>query len=143
MNSSQIDRKAVLRDFIEEVWNEGKVDAVLRFVGPEYTLRHDPGDPQHGQTLDRVGYAERLVRSRAPFPDQRFEIVELIAEGDAIVMTWRWTGTHLADLPGFPASGRRVKMTGLTVYYFDGNLVVGHWQIVDRLGVFQQLRPAA
>jgi predicted ester cyclase len=116
---------------------------VLRFVAPLYTLRHDPGDPQDGRTLDLAGYAERLVRSRAPFPDQRFEILELIADCDAIVMTWRWTGTHLADLPGFPACGRRITMTGATVYYFDGQFLCGHWQIVDRLGVFQQLRPAA
>ena len=141
--TNQTDRKRVLRDFIETVWNQGNADLVPRFVAPRYTLRHDPGDPQDGQTLGLVGYAERLVRSRAPFPNQRFEIVELIAECDAIVMTWQWTGTHLADLPGFPASGRRIKMTGATVYYFDGHLLCGHWQIVDRLGVFQQLRPAA
>jgi steroid delta-isomerase-like uncharacterized protein len=141
--TNQTDRKSVLRDFIETVWNQGNADAVLRFVAPLYTLRHDPGDPQDGRTLDLAGYAERLVRSRAPFPDQRFEILELIADCDAIVMTWRWTGTHLADLPGFPACGRRITMTGATVYYFDGQFLCGHWQIVDRLGVFQQLRPAA
>jgi hypothetical protein len=30
-------------------------------------------------------------------------------------------------------------MSGATVYYFEGERLSGHWQIVDRLGVFQQL----
>ena len=28
----------------------------------------------------------------------------------------------------------------ITVYYFDGERLTGHWQITDRLGVYQQLR---
>ena len=34
-------------------------------------------------------------------------------------------------------------MSGATVYYFDDEKIVGHWQITDRLGVFQQLRSIA
>ena len=30
-------------------------------------------------------------------------------------------------------------MSGLTIYYFDGARLSGHWQIVDRLSVYQQL----
>jgi predicted ester cyclase len=45
----------------------------------------------------------------------------------------------VGDIPGFPASGKQIKMSGATVYYFEGNRITGHWQITDRLGVFQQL----
>jgi predicted ester cyclase len=32
-------------------------------------------------------------------------------------------------------------MTGATVYSFDSDdRITGHWQVIDRLGVFQQLR---
>ena len=56
-------------------------------------------------------------------------------------MTWLWTGTHLGDLPGFPATGRTIHMSGATVYGFDSeDCLTGHWQITDRLGVFQQLQ---
>jgi len=30
-------------------------------------------------------------------------------------------------------------MSGLTIYYFDGDRISGHWQIVDRMSVYQQL----
>ena len=43
-------------------------------------------------------------------------------------------------MAGFPPTGRVLRMSGITIYYFDGGgRLTGHWQMVDRLGVFQQL----
>ena len=80
---------------------------------------------------------------RAAFPDQTFDIQELFADGDAVVMTWLWSATHAGEIPGFPATGRRITMSGATVYYFAGSRLTGHWQITDRLGVYQQLQRAS
>jgi len=133
----------ILTRFLQEVWTEGDVDAAAKYIAPTYTIRHDPGDPWEKKELDLAGFKERVRLSRAPFPDQRFEIQELFADGDAVVATWLWTGTHLGDIPGFPATGKRISMSGATVYYFDGDRLTGHWQITDRLGVYQQLRQNA
>jgi steroid delta-isomerase-like uncharacterized protein len=136
-----IDRKAVLSRFIETVWNEGNIDQADLYIAPRYRIHHDPGDPWDQQELDLAGYKARLRASRAPFPDQRFDIQALFDDGErAVAMTWLWQGTHLADFPGFPASGRTIRMSGATVYYFEGDRLTGHWQVVDRLGVYQQLR---
>lgn len=64
----------------------------------------------------------------------------MVAEDDAVAVTWQWAGTHLGDLPGFPASGRQVRMSGITLYDVASGRLAGHWQIVDRLGVYRQLR---
>jgi steroid delta-isomerase-like uncharacterized protein len=136
-------RKDILRNFIAEVWNAGDVEACDRYLAPRYTIHHDPGDPWHGRTLDPDGFRARLVQSRAPCPDQRFVIHELFEDGDAVVMTWFWTGTHGGDIAGFAASGKTLRMSGATVYYFEGDRLCGHWQMVDRLGVYQQLAGAA
>jgi predicted ester cyclase len=134
-------RKQRLTQFIDEVWNCGRETPVGRYLAPSYTLHHDPGDPWEGQVLDLEGYKARLRRSRAPFPDQRFDVQRLWADGDAVVMTWLWEAAHLGDLPGFPATGEVVRMSGATAYFFDAaDRLSGHWQIADRLGVFQQLQ---
>jgi steroid delta-isomerase-like uncharacterized protein len=132
--------KDILTHFIAEVWNAGDIDASDKYIAPKYTIHHDPGDPWDKQELDLPDYKERLRISRAPFPDQRFSIQTLIAEGNTAVMTWLWSGTHKGDIPGFPASGNNIKMSGATVYYFDCGHLTGHWQITDRLGVYMQLR---
>jgi steroid delta-isomerase-like uncharacterized protein len=133
-------KQEILREFIREVWNEGLVDRIDAYLAPSYTIRHDPGDPWEGQTLDPEGFKQRVRISRAPFPDQRFEIQEIFADDDKVAITWLWAGAHLGDMPGFPATGKVIRMSGATVYYFDGERLSGHWQITDRLGVYQQLR---
>jgi steroid delta-isomerase-like uncharacterized protein len=134
-------RKALLAAFLECVWNTGDAAACDRFVAPRYTLRHDPGDPWDGRTLDLAGYKERLAISRAPFPDQRFAVQAMLEDGDAVAMTWLWSATHTGDFPGFPATGRRITMSGATLYTFDADdKLTGHWQITDRLGVYRQLQ---
>ena len=140
--STDQDHKTLLRQFIEEVWNNGDVDACDRYIAERYTVRHDPGDPWHGQQLDLAGFKQRLSVSRAPFPDQRFSILELLSEDNRVVMTWTWVATHLGDLPGFPATGKPIQMSGATVYFIEHGRLTGHWQITDRLGVYGQLQAA-
>lgn len=136
-----IDRKAFLRAFIRDVWDEGRVDLVPSYLAPAYRIVHDPGDPWHGMTLDQAAFQDRVRQSRAPFPDQCFAIQALFDDGEGVAMTWLWAATHLGDMPGFPASGRRITMSGATVYLFDdADRLTGHWQVADRLSVFQQLQ---
>jgi len=69
----------------------------------------------------------------------------MFSDGDAVAVTWLWSATHLGDLRGFPATGRTIRMSGATVYCFDkADRLTGHWQVTDRLGVYQQLqRPSS
>jgi predicted ester cyclase len=137
------ENKETLTRFLEEVWSQGDVEASERYIAPLYTIHHDPGDPWEGRQLDLPGYKERVRLSRAPFPDQRFFVQDLVAEGDRVVVTWLWSATHQGDIPGFPATGSEIRMSGATVYYFHDGRLTGHWQITDRLGVYTQLRQAA
>lgn len=142
MNSAAVNspRKQLLVDFFRDVWNAGDVEACRRYLAPSYTIWHDPGDPWEGRTLDCGGFEDRLRISRAPFPDQCFEIVRLLEDQDALAVSWTWVATHLGDLPGFPATGTRITMSGMTSYSFVDGRLSGHWQVVDRLTVFQQLQ---
>ena len=133
-------RKALLTAFLEQVWSQGRIDACDDFIGQTYTIRHDPGDPWDGRTLSRDGFKDRVRLSRAPCPDQRFTPVALLADGDTVALAWTWNATHTGAIGGFAATGRPLTMSGLTIYDFDGdNRICGHWQVADRLGVFQQL----
>ena len=134
-------RKDRLAAFIRQVWDEGDVEAAADYLALTYTIHHDPGDPWEGKTLDLADFKDRVTRSRAPFPDQRFDIQGLFADGNGVVMTWLWSATHLGEITGFAASGRTIHMSGATVYLFDDeDRLTGHWQISDRLGVYQQLQ---
>lgn len=129
----------ILINFLEDVWNQGRVEAVDHYLSSSYTIHHDPGDPWDGKTLSIDAFKDRLVQSRAMAPDQTFTIERMVEEGQAIAVGWTWSGTHLGDIPDIPATGRHITMSGLTIYDFEGDRLCGHWQVADRLSVFQQL----
>jgi steroid delta-isomerase-like uncharacterized protein len=128
-----------LVQFMEQVWNTGDVAAVDRFLADQYTIHSDPGDPWEGQTLSREGFRNRLVTSRAPFPDLRFELGDVVADGDRVAVSWIMRGTQLGDLGGRPPTGRPIEVRGMTIYYFSHGRISGHRQVVDRLTVARQL----
>jgi steroid delta-isomerase-like uncharacterized protein len=139
---SNPDHKSATLALLDCVWSRGDIEASDLLVAPRYTVFHDPGDPWDGQVLDRSGFEERVRQSRKPFPDQRFEVQHVVGEDQNVAVAWTWRATHLGDIPGFPASGRTITMSGLTLYSFQDSLITGHWQCADRLGVYGQLQQA-
>ncbi|MCB0213770.1 MAG: ester cyclase [Anaerolineae bacterium] len=136
-------KKKIVKEFIRKIWNEGDIDAASDFIAATYTIHHDPGDPWEGMTLDLAGFQDRVRKSRQPVPDQQFILQEMFENEASVAITWLWQGTHLGNIANFPPSGKKIQMSGATVYYFEDDRITGHWQIVDRLGVFQQLQQAS
>lgn len=133
------DNAHTLVEFMNAVWNRGDVDAVDRYLADEYTIHSDPGDPWDGAVLTRAAFKGRLVTSRAPFPDLRFDLAEVIADGDRVAIAWSMRGTHTGPLGALPPTGRPIDVQGMTVYYFRDGRITGHRQVVDRLSVARQL----
>ena len=133
-------KKQILKGFIQKVWNEGNINAIPEYIADTYTVLHDPGDPWDGMELDVAGFQNRVSTSRAPVPDQSFEIQEIYENEDSVCITWLWSGTHLGEISGIPPSGKKLHMSGATAYYFQNNRIIGQWQIADRLGIFQQMK---
>jgi len=134
------DAMEVVADYLHAVWNDGDIEACDRFVMPAYTIHHDPGDPWEGRTLTLAEFKERVRLSRLPFPDQQFTPAMMLEDPNRIAVAWTWKGTFTADLPPFKATGKPVSMSGMTIYYMDGERIAGHWQVVDRLTLVRQLR---
>ncbi len=131
--------QTTLTTFMEEIWNRGDFSQLAAFVAPRYVIKHDPGDPWEGQTLNLETFKTRVLYSRNAFPDLNFAIQEMVAEDDKVVAFWIMSGTHLGDLPNLPATGCSFSVSGITIYYFDENKVCGHTQAYDRLGFLGQV----
>jgi ketosteroid isomerase-like protein len=84
------EQAVVLRAF-EEI-NRGDLDAASGYVAPDLAL--------NGEQIGREAYKRRDEAMRAAFPDLRYDIEDLVAEGDTVVARWRMTGTHEGALAG-------------------------------------------
>ena len=135
-----MNNKELLKNLFQRIWNNGELDVVGEFVSPEYTIYHDPGDQWEGQTLDNETYKKRVQFSRNIFPDLQFVFKELVAEDNKVTVSWFMQGTHKGDHPQLAATGEKLNMPGMTIYYFDDNdKVCGHWQVIDRMVFLTQL----
>jgi predicted ester cyclase len=76
----------------------------------------------------------------ASCPDLQTRTEDLFAEGDKVVERWSMSMTHTGEpFLGAPASGRRVQVTGTSIYRIANDKIVEHWANMDFLGVLQQL----
>jgi len=56
-----------------------------------------------------------------------------------VVTRWSSAFTHTGDLFGVPATGKRVKQSGIMIYRIKDGKVVEQWAEANMLGLMQQL----
>ncbi len=134
-----MNKENILREFMTEVWNNQRKDLVNKFVAKEYQIYLDTGDNWEGKTLDHEAFKKRLDFSFNSFPDMNFEIKSAIEEENHVAITWIMTGTNLGKIGDFPPTNKKIKTNGITIYFFNGNLISGHSQVFDRITVMKQL----
>jgi steroid delta-isomerase-like uncharacterized protein len=128
--------KAIVRRFIEEVWNKGNLSVVDELFTPNYE-HHDVSSPDFGRGPESE--KKRATLYRTAFPDLRLTIEDIIAEGETVMTRWSCRGTHKGDLSGITPTGKQFNITGVTIARLaNGKLAEGYvnW---DALGLMQQL----
>ncbi len=73
------------------------------------------------------------------FPDARFTIDDMIAEGDRVATKKTFTGTHQGPFAGIPPTGNRVTLTYVDILRVRDGRIVEHWLSMDQLSFMQQL----
>jgi steroid delta-isomerase-like uncharacterized protein len=129
------DNGAIVRDFVEETINRGRIDSTERFVW-EDVVEQVPF-PEQGPGVE--GLKDVLRGFRAGFPDIHFAIEEQIAEGDKVLSRFEWTGTHRGEFLGVPATGRPVKVWGMVIDRLVDGRIKETRIIMDTLGLMMQL----
>ena len=127
--------KDVVGRFIEEVLNQGNVDAAGQFFWEDMVEQV----PLPGQGPGLQGLKDVLRGMRAAFPDMHWTIQEQIAEGDKVLSRFEWTGTHRGTFLGVPATNRPVTVCGLVIDRLEGGRLKDTRIIMDTLGLMMQL----
>lgn len=131
--------KDVVRRFIDEVWNDGNLEAIDEVIAESH-VDHDPANA--GAPGGREGVRAFVETYRTAFPDSHIELGEMIAEGDLVAAPWRATGTHSGELMGIPASGKPIEVTGIGIDRVVDGKIVESWANWDALGLMGQIGAA-
>jgi predicted ester cyclase len=68
-----------------------------------------------------------------------FDVEDLIAEGDRVVVRWTNTGTHVGEFFGAPPTGRAFRMAGIDIHRISDGKLAEHWHVVDQFALMLQL----
>jgi predicted ester cyclase len=110
------------------------LEAAFAQVAPHVRFHALPGLPP---TYD--GWKAAHAMFMTAFPDQALAIEDQLAEGNAVVTRWTFSGTQQGPLMGIPATGKRVSLQGISIDRVEGDAVVEHWAQMDLVGLMQQL----
>jgi steroid delta-isomerase-like uncharacterized protein len=129
------DNKSLVRRVYEEIINKGNLNLADEAFASDYVYR-SPGSPE---LRGPEGFKQLVTMYRNAFPDLHLDLDNLIAEGDTVVSRWTGRGTHNGELMGIPPTGKQVTVTGVVISRFAGGKAVEDWELIDSLGMLQQL----
>jgi predicted ester cyclase len=127
--------KAKARRIWEEIFPKGDVDdlaEVLAEDGIDHGAR--PDEPQ-----GLVGAQQTMLWLRSVFSDQRWEIRQVICEGEVVVVYCTFHGRHTGDLMGIPPTNREVAQDYVHILRFEDGKAVEHWGVRDDMALMRQL----
>lgn len=110
------------------------IDGVLAYAAPNAVW--------HGftpQPLDNAGYRQAIQVFLDAFPDSRFPVQRLIAEGDEVAAPHQLRGTHNGTFQGIPPSGKPVVVDAIAIFRIENNQVAEVWLNAEILGLLVQI----
>lgn len=127
--------KALYRRFIQEVFNEGRLDNLDAFLSPTYIYRDaPPGTPPGADGIRQI-----VSMFRTAFPDLKISIEHQVGDNEYVCSRTIMRGTQKGSLFGISPTGKAVTVPGLTmVRIVDGRLVES-WVKNDVVGLLNQL----
>lgn len=132
--------KALVRRLYEEVWNEGKLDALDELFSPT-TACLSPFSP-----MPAIGPQpfKMLVGSlREALPDLEVEVQSLMAEGEWVTARWMGLPTHTRPFLGAKPTGNTLYFTALEMFRVSGGKIQQGFMEMNLLNVLNQLGIAA
>ena len=95
----------------------------------------NPEGMKHG--LD--GHDAVVTLFQGAFPGMCWEVEEIIAEGESVVVRTLMRGTHGGEFFGIPPTGREVTVAGIHMLTLRDGKVILHQGVNDDLGMMRQL----
>jgi steroid delta-isomerase-like uncharacterized protein len=132
-SSLEEQNKAIAKQAFDEVLSKGNFARAEQFYAKDFL--------SHGAKRDaNLTEDQELLKGwRQSFSDVRVWPRKLMAEGDLVTVYWVVRGENLLSTKGFPATGKIVRSSGITIWRIVDGKIKEQWSAFDRLDMMQQL----
>jgi steroid delta-isomerase-like uncharacterized protein len=123
--------KQTVRSFFD-VLDQGHLD--------KYAESHAKDFVAHGRDHDGTLEEDMAAaqEERKALPDMRMRVNQILAERDLVGVHWTASGTNTQAGMGFPATGKTIKIDGMTLFRFRDGKICEEWSAWDMLSVLRQ-----
>jgi steroid delta-isomerase-like uncharacterized protein len=125
--------KDLIRRYVE-TWNRGDIQALVQFWSPN--IVHHTRAGSHGYEPTRR-IVEEFTKN---FPGMRFQIDDIVAEGDRVVTRMTWRAPHTISYMGSVPDNKEVACTVIGIARVEDGKIAEHWGVTDELSMLAQLR---
>jgi steroid delta-isomerase-like uncharacterized protein len=103
---SEAKNKTIAKQFVEQIFNEGKIEQAKNFVTPDIVY--------HGaeEIKGIEDFKEWISEDRKALPDMQVTIVEDIEEQNKVALRWTLKATHEGEILGLPATHEKFETSG-------------------------------
>lgn len=121
----------LIRSLYEDILNPRKYELLKGAISDEYI--------GVGGVKGLEGFIGPTLSVINGFPDIKWTIDDILADGDKVVVRWHWNGTNTGSFRGIPASNKAVTDNANVIYQLKDGKIVHAWVQGDRLGVLTQI----
>ncbi len=129
------ENKAVVRRLFEEVANGHNLDVLEELVA-EDVVNHAATE-EHKRGIE--GFRHVMEWGHTLLPDGRYEVLNMIAEGDMVACRVRASGTMQGEMFGIPPTGKSFSAEHVHWHRIEDGKLVERWAVRDDLGTLIQL----
>lgn len=127
--------KAIARRTWEEIFPACDVEALASTTDQDVVA--------HGRRPDEPAGFEGVKRTMLwlaqVFSDQRWEVHQVLGDGDLVAVRATHHGRHTGDLMGIPPTGREVSYDYVHILRFRDDKAIEHWSVRDDMAMMRQL----
>ena len=129
------ENKILVHRFNDEYINAGNLAAADELVAIDIVDHTGPPGLKHG----RESHKKVVALFHTAFPDVRWTLEDVIAEGDKVAVRLTMRGTHQGEFFGIPPTGKQVTVSGIHIVRIANGRIAEHWGTNDDLGFLRQL----
>jgi len=138
-NYAVADDKAVVQTFYDFLSNPASEEQITSFKAATDENWTSIGD-YSGTNKTRDGFIGQVSGFFAELiPDLKWEVQEMLQEGNKVVVRSRATGTPNAPLFGVDGKGKSFDILTIDIHTLEGDKIVSTYHVEDWAGALQQL----
>lgn len=124
-------KKELIYFLYDTVFLKKQYEKLSEIISPDYI--------NQSGTKGATGFQETIFELTKAFPDAQWEVKEIIADENKVVVKQKFSGTHKNQFQNIPPTNKIVSVDGIVTYEFENDKIIGSQVQTDRLGFLQQL----